>query len=112
MGSASPATVKFPGAYSATDPGILFNLHTTVNSYTVPGPAVYAGGGSSSPVTTVVTTRQTTAAPTTVTSSAPTTTGATAALYGQCGGRGWTGATACAQGTCKASGEYYSQCLP
>jgi cellulase len=28
-GSASPATVKFPGAYSATDPGILINIHST-----------------------------------------------------------------------------------
>ncbi|KAJ3056895.1 hypothetical protein HK097_003055 [Rhizophlyctis rosea] len=35
-----------------------------------------------------------------------------AALYGQCGGRGWTGPTTCRQGTCRASGEYYSQCLP
>lgn len=39
-GSASPAGVSFPGAYSATDPGILFNLYGTYTSYTVPGPAV------------------------------------------------------------------------
>ncbi|KAG8686637.1 hypothetical protein FRC09_014004 [Ceratobasidium sp. 395] len=42
-GSASPATVKFPGAYSATDPGILFNLYGSYTTYTVPGPAVYSG---------------------------------------------------------------------
>lgn len=34
-----------------------------------------------------------------------------AALYGQCGGTGWTGPTCCSSGTCKASGSYYSQCL-
>lgn len=35
----------------------------------------------------------------------------TAALYGQCGGTGWTGPTTCAAGsTCTYSSEYYSQC--
>ncbi|KAF8749111.1 Glycoside Hydrolase Family 61 [Rhizoctonia solani] len=42
-GSASPATVKFPGAYKATDPGILFNLYGSYTTYTVPGPSVYSG---------------------------------------------------------------------
>ncbi|QRW03289.1 glycoside hydrolase family 61 protein [Ceratobasidium sp. AG-Ba] len=42
-GSASPSTVKFPGAYKATDPGILFNLYGSYTTYTVPGPAVYSG---------------------------------------------------------------------
>ncbi|CAK7236198.1 hypothetical protein SBRCBS47491_009556 [Sporothrix bragantina] len=36
--------VKFPGAYSAKDPGILINIHAAVAKYTVPGPAVMAGG--------------------------------------------------------------------
>ncbi|KAJ0119541.1 hypothetical protein N8I77_012707 [Diaporthe amygdali] len=53
---------------------------------------------------------------TTTTSSAagttPTTPGTScASLYGQCGGQGWTGATCCASGTCKAANTYYSQCL-
>ncbi len=35
------------------------------------------------------------------------------ALWGQCGGQGWTGATCCATGsTCTVSNPYYSQCLP
>lgn len=38
--------------------------------------------------------------------------GPSASLYGQCGGKGWTGATVCSQGTCKVSNEFYSQCLP
>ncbi|TLD11759.1 hypothetical protein PspLS_11699 [Pyricularia sp. CBS 133598] len=33
-----------------------------------------------------------------------------AALYGQCGGSGWSGPTCCAQGTCKAANQWYSQC--
>ena len=32
-GTANPATVKFPGAYSATDPGILINIYQQLNSY-------------------------------------------------------------------------------
>ena len=38
-------------------------------------------------------------------------TGTCQSLYGQCGGNGWTGAKCCAQGTCKVSNEWYSQCL-
>ncbi|EMD39588.1 glycoside hydrolase family 11 protein [Gelatoporia subvermispora B] len=33
------------------------------------------------------------------------------ALYGQCGGEGWAGATCCASGTCQTSNAWYSQCL-
>jgi hypothetical protein len=39
-------------------------------------------------------------------------TGSCSALYGQCGGSGWTGPTCCASGsTCVFSNQYYSQCL-
>ncbi|KAJ4317076.1 hypothetical protein N0V84_007529 [Fusarium piperis] len=34
-----------------------------------------------------------------------------AALWGQCGGQAWTGATCCSAGTCKQFNQYYSQCL-
>jgi len=37
--------------------------------------------------------------------------GSCAALYGQCGGIGWAGATCCSAGTCQESNSYYSQCL-
>ncbi|KAK7961903.1 uncharacterized protein PG986_002728 [Apiospora aurea] len=37
--------------------------------------------------------------------------GAKVALYGQCGGQGYSGPTACAQGTCKFSNDWYSQCV-
>ncbi|KAH8201093.1 hypothetical protein TruAng_004720 [Truncatella angustata] len=33
------------------------------------------------------------------------------ALYGQCGGATYTGATTCAEGTCTVMNDYYSQCV-
>lgn len=56
-------------------------------------------GGTSPPITTT----------TNPTGSTPT--GSCASLYGQCGGSGWSGATCCAQGSCKYSNAWYSQCL-
>ncbi|KAM0115380.1 Endoglucanase-5 [Aspergillus fumigatus] len=66
------------------------------------------GGSNPSPLTSTTTTKTTTTETTTTT----TTGGATQTLYGQCGGSGWTGPTACASGaTCKVLNPYYSQCL-
>ncbi|KAJ7675831.1 glycoside hydrolase family 61 protein [Mycena polygramma] len=54
-GSGSPTSselVKLPGAYSATDPGILVDVYSNTNApYTFPGPpiAAFASGGESSP---------------------------------------------------------------
>ncbi|KAH6684371.1 glycoside hydrolase family 61 protein [Halenospora varia] len=42
-GTANPTGVKFPGAYKATDPGILINIYNTITNYIIPGPAVYTG---------------------------------------------------------------------
>ncbi|PVF97939.1 hypothetical protein CPB86DRAFT_395346 [Serendipita vermifera] len=120
-GSTSPSTVRFPGAYSAQDPGILFNLYGSYTSYTVPGPAVFSCSGSGQ--TTPLPVPSTTVRPSTTntpssSSQAPSSTsqggggGGTAPLYGQCGGQGWTGPTTCASGTCKYSNAYYSQCVP
>ncbi|TKX27050.1 GDSL-like lipase/acylhydrolase family protein [Elsinoe australis] len=56
----------------------------------------------------------TTVAPTTSSAApAPAPTGAgTVGKYGQCGGKGYTGPTTCAEGSsCKSAGEWYSQCL-
>jgi endo-1,4-beta-xylanase len=38
-------------------------------------------------------------------------TGSCSAIWGQCGGQGWSGPTCCSQGTCKSNGQYYSQCV-
>ncbi|KAH9205848.1 glycosyl hydrolase family 61-domain-containing protein [Leptodontidium sp. 2 PMI_412] len=49
-GSATPTGVSFPGAYSATDPGILINIYNGVDVYQIPGPDVYvSGGGAAAP---------------------------------------------------------------
>jgi len=127
-GDPSP-TALLPGAYSATDPGILIDIYYPIpTSYTPPGPAVWSGGTGtvavSSSSKSVASVKPTTApTPTTistvvvasttaVTSAAAGTTGAVQAIYGQCGGIGWTGPTACAAGsTCTVTNAYYSQCL-
>nr|OQO18718.1 hypothetical protein B0A51_12392 [Rachicladosporium sp. CCFEE 5018] len=49
-GSASPATVTFPGAYKNTDPGIYIDIHNSISTYIDPGPTVYAGGVSRAPL--------------------------------------------------------------
>ncbi|KAG7100239.1 hypothetical protein E1B28_002013 [Marasmius oreades] len=41
-GSASPATVSFPGAYKGTDPGITLSIYyPPVTNYVIPGPKVF-----------------------------------------------------------------------
>ncbi|PYI08779.1 hypothetical protein BO78DRAFT_440339 [Aspergillus sclerotiicarbonarius CBS 121057] len=81
-----PTGVSLPGAYSATDPGILFNLYGSFDSYPIPGPDVWDGtssGSSSSSsssaaasvaaTTSAATTPSTKAAATTSQASTPTT---------------------------------------
>ncbi|KLO06991.1 hypothetical protein SCHPADRAFT_837272 [Schizopora paradoxa] len=57
-GTATPATVKIPGVYSASDPGILIDIYTSPKAYAIPGPTPY---GTTSPAV------ATTAYPTTAT---------------------------------------------
>ncbi|MCJ1332342.1 hypothetical protein MMC10_009034 [Thelotrema lepadinum] len=42
-GAKTPSTVSIPGAYKATDPGILINIYsmTSSSTYTIPGPAPF-----------------------------------------------------------------------
>ncbi|KAF9012117.1 glycoside hydrolase family 61 protein [Hymenopellis radicata] len=40
-GTATPDTVSLPGAYDASDPGILINIYTQLDTYAVPGPTLY-----------------------------------------------------------------------
>ena len=80
-----------------------------------------AGGNAPAPTTLATQTRAATsaqaAAPTTSAPAnnggdAPATGGSGAALYAQCGGNGFSGASSCAEGTCKKQNDYYSQCVP
>ncbi|KAF8648194.1 hypothetical protein AX16_006333 [Volvariella volvacea WC 439] len=44
-GNAYPTSfVSFPGAYSASTPGIVYDVYTNTGSYPIPGPAVWTGG--------------------------------------------------------------------
>jgi len=138
-GTANPATVKFPGAYSANDQGIKINIHSALSGYTAPGPAVYAGGTTKQAGTGCSGCEKTCKVGSSPTATAPAGKGATDAgsgggsagggstgstpdnsnacsvqAYGQCGGDSYTGCTQCASGySCKAvSPPYYSQCAP
>lgn len=118
-GTVSPPSsllVSFPGAYVGTEPGIAFNIDSeaakVATTYPIPGPAVWDGTGNSTPPT-----EEPSPEPTTLVTSAkpaePTTpTCQPVAKYGQCGGKTYQGCTTCVSGsTCKANGEYYSQCV-
>ncbi len=108
-GSATPSpTVNFPGAYKASDPGILVNIHAALATYVVPGPAVYSGG-STRAAGGACTGCEATCSPgsapgVTLTATAPAATGTSgsgggsceAQKYQQCGGTGYTGCTVCA----------------
>ncbi|KIK62737.1 carbohydrate-binding module family 1 protein [Collybiopsis luxurians FD-317 M1] len=124
-GSQAPASyelVTFPGAYSNTDPGLTIDIYSneaqTETTYPIPGPPLY---GSPPPSGTSGSTGPTTSpgggggggSPTTPTPTpSPSPTGPTVPEYGQCGGIGWTGGTACASPyTCQVINTYYSQCL-
>jgi len=96
----------FSGVYIETG-----DLTTSVSG---PGGAA-ASSSSTSSVATKTTTAPgstSTGATSTTSSATATSTGAAAAKYGQCGGIGWTGATACVSGsTCTMVNTYYYQCL-
>ena len=131
--AALPAGVTFPGAYKATDPGVLFDLYNGFSSYPGVGPKVWNGASSGTtpaPVTTPAPATPTKAPVTTpkpASSAAPAKTTlativkpvatpapgtATAQKWGQCGGQGYTGATTCVSGsTCQKQNDYYFQCL-
>jgi len=65
------------------------------------------GGGGSSPTTTT-----TTAKPTTTTAAGGSGGSGTQSQYGQCGGSGYSGPTACAAPyACSTQNAYYAQCL-
>jgi lytic cellulose monooxygenase (C1-hydroxylating) len=134
-GTYNPPGTAGTALYKSNDPGVLVNIYTSSINYIVPGgdiisggvssvsqlssratatasPTVGSGGGAntsgSGPSSTTLVTRTTTAPGTT-----PPPTGGTQTVWGQCGGSGWTGPTACASGAnCASLNPYYSQCTP
>lgn len=124
-GSNRPSGVSLPGAYRASDPGILVNIHSSLSSYTAPGPAVIQGGSTKeagSPCSGCAATCKPGSGPTSTVpggSPDPTNTGGSgdpgngcqSPQWGQCGGIGWTGCTSCSQGSCQVINDYYHQCV-
>ncbi|KAK4247055.1 glycosyl hydrolase family 61-domain-containing protein [Corynascus novoguineensis] len=141
-GSNVPSGVAGTSLYKASDAGILFNPYVASPDYPVPGPALIAGaassiaqstsavtatasatapgGGGANPNPTPTTTTSSNPAPSTTlrttTSAAQTTpppaNGNVQTKYGQCGGRDWSGPTACAAGSsCSVLNDWYSQCV-
>ncbi|KAL9109698.1 MAG: hypothetical protein Q9227_005736 [Pyrenula ochraceoflavens] len=84
--------------------------HSVVTVKLTSGGASSGGSGS-----TTLRTSTSTQVPSSITTKATTTVGsggAAASEYAQCGGSGWTGATACqAPYTCSTLNPYYAQCL-
>jgi len=119
-GAAAPALVSLPGAYKASDPGILVDIHRAMATYAPPGPTVYGGGSTKSAgaacvgVEAVKTTGPAVTQSQTGSPSSPTggPVGCSVGKYQQCGGDTYTGCTACESGsTCKAvSPPFYYQC--
>ncbi|KAI0688896.1 glycosyl hydrolase family 61-domain-containing protein [Earliella scabrosa] len=107
-GSNQPATVNFPGAYSGSDPGVRINIYQPLSSYKIPGPSVFSCNGASNPGPTDPPPPE----PSTTTAAPPPGPSGTVPQYGQCGGNGYNGPTACvAPFTCVKSNDWYSQCL-
>ncbi|KAK8016690.1 Endoglucanase-4 [Apiospora rasikravindrae] len=128
-GSSTPAGVKGTSLYKESDPGVLFNIYQANSDYPIPGPKIAAAGGSGGAAPAAPKPAPSAAAPSSAAPAAPTTlqtstkpaptqapatggSGSGAALYAQCGGNGFSGASSCAEGTCKKQNDYYSQCVP
>ncbi|CAI6023382.1 unnamed protein product, partial [Clonostachys chloroleuca] len=129
-GNGTPGpTVKFPGAYKATDAYANFGIYNGMKDFPMPGPAIWGGGssgsapGSDTPVASPVSSSApaATSAPAggvptngTPTYGATPTNGATkgecASKYQQCGGKAFKGASCCSAGSCKVLNQWFSQC--
>lgn len=109
--TAAQATTTTTAAQATTTTAAQATTRTTTTTAPVQQTTTLV---TSTRATSTTTAAATTKASTTTTSTATKTqTGDVTAqtLYGQCGGINWTGATACAVGTCTEYNPYYSQCV-
>ncbi|KGO72747.1 Glycoside hydrolase, family 61 [Penicillium italicum] len=70
-GSAAPDGVLGTELYKATDPGIKINIYTALDSYEIPGPALYTGAAPGSATTAAATTAPATTATASTVSASP-----------------------------------------
>ncbi|KAJ3385441.1 hypothetical protein HDU84_002241 [Entophlyctis sp. JEL0112] len=119
-GVTSPDSVMIP-ILQAYKPGAVVAASTTTTTTTTTSTTTTTTAAKTSAAattaaktstSTTTTTTTTTAAKTSSTTAAKTSASSScSALYGQCGGLGWTGPTCCVSSTCKFSNNWYSQCL-
>ncbi|KAK4099558.1 carbohydrate-binding module family 1 protein [Parathielavia hyrcaniae] len=120
---------NYPVPGPALIPGAASSIPQSKSTATATASATLPGGGNPAPTTTstvVVTSVSTTSRPPTSTSTtlrtstvvpsstttAPPTGGPVQSRYGQCGGSGWSGPTACAAGSsCSVLNAWYAQCI-
>lgn len=128
--------VSIPGWVKGDEPGYTVNIYNGLTSYVTPGPGVWADQGTGSnaaspavappvvapsqavapiPVSVAMPPAQVPTVfalpPVQAPTQAASVVGAVVQKYGQCGGINYKGSTNCASGTtCKAMGDYYSQC--
>lgn len=111
-GSGTPGPlVKFPGVYKASDPYANFSIYNGRKAFTMPGPAVWKGGASSGGSPSKEETKPTTMTTVKVPAATQAPGASCAALFGQCGGEGFSGSNCCSAGACKAVNQWYSQCV-
>jgi hypothetical protein len=112
-------TVKFPGAYKASDEYANFSIYGGIKAFPMPGPAVWSAGNSGSgsgaapaPANPApVEDKEETTAPAPAPAPANPPAATCAGMYGQCGGKTFNGPTCCSAGKCTAANEWYSQCI-
>ncbi|KAJ5378211.1 uncharacterized protein N7496_005620 [Penicillium cataractarum] len=103
-GSAATTSAGTGGTTTTTTAGQTTSSTTSTTS---------APTTSSTTLTTQVSTSSTTLITSTTSTTSAASGGSTQSVYGQCGGSGWSGATACnTQATCSSMNPYYSQCVP
>ncbi|KAF9885988.1 hypothetical protein FE257_012166 [Aspergillus nanangensis] len=98
---------------SATAPGGTGTTTTSVATTSATTTSRTTTTTTTTTTTLATTTRTTTSASSTTTKTTTSAAGGSQTLYGQCGGSGYTGATACAAtATCTTYNPYYAQCIP
>lgn len=109
--TASGTPVTGTGGAATTAATTTASAGQTSSTTTVPS-ATSTTTSSATTLTTKVSTSSTPLVTSTTTTTAASG-GSTQSVYGQCGGTGWSGATACnTQASCSSMNPWYSQCVP
>lgn len=108
-GSTQPGqNYNFVGGYTATTPGILFNVYNSPTSYPIPGPRPWSPGSGEEPAPDPE--PQPTSSATSEPTQSPPPTSGSVQKWGQCGGINYNGPTSCSGSTCVKLNDYYYQC--